>query len=245
MNNSKILLSSIVISILCSVSLEAAYCPDNTSKKNGNATVVSTDNNKTCTLKNDRWKGGFNLDWQANNDSIGNTLDANNFDFYGGGLIVARNISGKQQNQKADKNTLKIKDSNVTATEVVAAQVNNGGESISATSNSLIISGSTVNASNHIFGVWIPYGGGTATDNNITIDKNATIATGNVYGAVINSNGKLYKNNVVIDSATVTGSIFGGGSKESNSTVNENSVTIKNGAIVKNDVFGGSAGSGS
>ena len=81
MNNSKILLSSIAISILCSVSLEAAGCPDNTSKKNGNATVEYDATTKTCTLKNDRWGKGFNLDWQANNDSIGNTLDANNFDF--------------------------------------------------------------------------------------------------------------------------------------------------------------------
>ncbi|WP_180381709.1 beta strand repeat-containing protein, partial [Campylobacter lanienae] len=227
MNNSKILLSSITISILCSVNLSAA-CPNGT-ESGGNTCTIS---GGTITSSVTPWHNG-------QGDSIGKTLIIEN-----GTRITQGNqastYAASVRNGKADNNTLIINGGSVLDVYYLSGgKVNAPNVSSSASGNSVTISGENtrVTGRESITGAWT-FGAGTANDNSITIKEGATVS-GNIYAGE-SHNGEVSRNKVIIDSATVTGGhqILGGNAKN-NGKANENSVVIRGNAVVNANITGG------
>ncbi|WP_096027498.1 autotransporter domain-containing protein [Campylobacter lanienae] len=243
-NNPKFLLSSIAISILCSVDL-SADC----------STLGGTDNGNTCTISGvvivDGSNGidGTNSYFEATNDMTGKSviIDGTNITGAYGKSLTGGNIAGVRPHipdspdkvQIANNNTLKITGgSNVDQYDIAGTKVNNPGINIKANNNNLIISGSgtSVKSHNALAGAWIP-GVGTANENSVTINEGATV-TGNVSGGDAEQ-GEASKNIVVIDSATVTGNVTAGRVDRGGTAANENSVTISGTAVVTGNITGG------
>ncbi|WP_141081947.1 hypothetical protein, partial [Campylobacter lanienae] len=234
MNNSKILLSSITISILCSVNLSAACSP-------------GTENGDTCTVSGQTINGSFNPYFSATDNMTGKSviIDGTNITYgygkslTGGNIAGVRGVDSPNKVQIANNNTLIITGgSNVDQFDIAGTKVNNPGINIEANNNNLIISGSgtSVKSHNALAGAWIP-GVGTANENSVTINEGATV-TGNVSGGNAEQ-GESSKNKIIIDSATVTGSVIGGKTNSGGTATSENSVTISGNAVVKGDITGG------
>ncbi|MCI7363488.1 MAG: hypothetical protein MSH23_00430, partial [Campylobacter lanienae] len=165
MNNSKILLSSITISILCSVNLSAA-CPNGT-ESGDTCTISGATINDSVTPWHNRNPGG---------DSIGKTLIIEN-----GTHITQGNqkstYAGSVRNGKADENTLIITGGSVLNVEYVSGgKVNNPIDTSSASNNSVTISGANTQVtSKHILSGGWTAGEGTANENIVTIKEGATV----------------------------------------------------------------------
>ncbi|ARQ98149.1 autotransporter domain protein [Campylobacter lanienae NCTC 13004] len=227
MNNSKILLSSITISILCSVNLSAACSP-------------GTENGNTCTVSGQTINGSFNPYFSRDDNIIGKNviIDGGTTVTYQYGKSIT---GGNVRNKKADNNTLTITGrSNVHQFDIAAAKVNNptGDGTSSASGNNLIISGegTIVKKSNVLAAGWVP-GKGTANDNNVIINSGATVE-GSVFSGDAEQ-GESSRNNIIIDSATVIGKVTAGNVDSGGIAASENSVTISGNAVVKGDITGG------
>lgn len=246
MNNSKILLSSITIGILCSVNLSAADC----------GTYGGTESGNTCTISGKTLIGGTNPYFETTNNMTGKSviIDGTTINYVYGASLTGGNIAGPRPHipdpldkvQKANNNTLKITGgSNVHLYDIAGTKVNNPGINIEANNNNLIISGAGTNAQTTrgtLTGAWIP-GVGTTNGNSVTINEGATV-TANVSGGDAEQ-GEASKNKVIIDSATVIGNVTagrvdrGGTGAKNGGIANENSVTISGNAVVTGDITGG------
>ena len=225
-NNSKILLSTIAISILCSVSLEAG-CPSNNAKLSGN----------TCTL-NGASGTGFVFESQNRGTITGKTLIVGNSTINHGGqdqLYAATVNSGTVNNNKLEI----TKGSKVSSRYVGGARVSQRDGN--ATGNSLIISGAgtTLNRNGGLYHGARIYGGGILKDNNVTVKDGATVTTGHLSGAY-SREGTALENNIVIDSATVKGRVYGAfmGFLQTKKNGIGNTATIKGDANVTGNVYG-------
>ncbi|WP_096030625.1 autotransporter domain-containing protein [Campylobacter lanienae] len=238
MNNSKFLLSSIAISILCSVDL-SANC----------STYGGTENGDTCTISGQTLNGSINPYFNPTDNMTDKSVivDGTNITYGYGKSLTGGNIAGPRPHipdpldkvQIANNNTLIITGgSNVDQFDIAGTKVNNPGINIEANNNNLIISGSgtSVKSHNALAGAWIP-GVGTTNENSVTINSGATVE-GHVSGGN-SEQGEASRNNIIIDSATVIGKVTAGNVDSGGIAASENSVTISGNAVITGDITGG------
>ena len=195
--------------------------------------------------------------WVGNGTIDGNTVIPDNATVYGGNdyynyddynaipnnnEIIIKNstlkaVTGGQSGGGSDAthNTVNIENSSITSSLVGGysswGTVSNNKVSITGNSNSFqtVSGGSTAL--------------GKATNNTVTINGNVT-ASGFIAGGVAEADdSKVCRNQVIIQSGTVTGKIYGGyGYLNSNALIDKNDITITGSANVAGaDLYGGYA----
>ena len=154
----------------------------------------------------------------------------------GSTVVISEDNSGKRVYGGKD-NRAAVANNTVTITGTIGNAYGGAGSDYDVSSNHVIVDGGTV--TNILQGGILNANGdtelGNAVKNKVTIKRGTVNA---VYGGAANGEGNATGNEVIIDSGTITGMVFGGSAVSENGYTEGNKVTIAEGTFSK-EIYGG------